>query len=309
MAENDNESSSNQKITWASLIPDFFYDLIGRVIPGCLFIIGLVYTLDKEIIFKLLENIQITINGSEIVINPDPPFTFIFIVLLGAGYASALILSVIGDLLCNIFKTSQFKYFLKEFNLCDYIKELVSFPTELNNTSLGELKRKDCEILFQIQHDYVKKKYRPQARSLSKSQAEVQLCLNTSAAFLILFLIQIFRLAYLIKIGSLVIGKEFWQIMGSLALLLAIISISFLTSVYRNERFLTLAAFFVLFLILIIILVIGKDFWQTMKLLALPLVFLAIASISLFAAKYRNKRFLLRQFSFCAEIKKREENA
>jgi len=266
MAEIDNESSSNQKITWASLIPDLFYDLIGRVIPGCLFIIGLVYTLDKEIIFKLLENIQITINGLEIVIKPDPPYTFIFIVLLGSGYASALILSFIGDLLCSKFKTSQFKNFLEKFNVYGYMKYLVSFqtesipksPEESNNSTesklVKELNIEDCEILFQIQHDYVKKKYRPQARSLSKSQAEVQLCLNTSAAFFVLFFIQIFRLAYLIKIGSLVIEKEFWQIMGSLALLLA------------------------------------------------------IASISFFAAKYRNKRFLLRQFSFYAEIKKREEN-
>lgn len=231
----DTESIKNGSNTLTSLIPDFFYTFIGRVIPGCLFIIGLVYALDKKIIFRLLFNESITLNKPSIAIKYDPPYTLIFVLLLIVSYASGLILSYFGELLCRIYKTCQFKNFLKEFVLYDYIKPLVTVSTEITNKSVDDLNREDCEILFQIQHDHVKKKYESQARSLSQSAAEVQLCIITSAAF------------FLLTLASLCSGKP----------------------------------------------------W---------VIFFVIAIATLFAAGYRNKRFLMRQFSFSAEIKRREEN-
>jgi len=241
----DIKSVTNEANTLTSLIPEFFYVLIGRAIPGCLFIIGLVYALDKTIIFELLLNVSITSKNPDTVLKFNPPYTLIFILLLIVSYASGLILSHFGELLCRIFKTSQFTNFLKEFEQYVYLKTLVTVSTGISNKSMEDLKRKDCEILFQIQHDHVKKKYAPQARSLSQTAAEVQLCIITAAAYIILF-----------------------PILG-------------------------------------IRLIIEKELPQRWVLL---FVYAAIAIISFLAARYRNERFLMRQFSFSAEIKRREEN-
>lgn len=234
----DNEKNSeNAPVNWASLVPELFYDLIGRVIPGIAFIIGLVYVLDKTIIHELWE--QKLSSGQ----NFDPPYTFIFILLLGAGYATGLILTFIGDWLCSIFKTYQFKRFLNKFALYDYIKNLAMLPSKLTNKSENELSRSDCEALFQLQHNDVKKNNAREARSLSKSGAEVQLCVNTSAAYIILSIVLILRCIFC------------------------------------------------------------KEFSQNLDLI----IFAAIAIVTFLAASYRNERFLFRQFSFSAEIKKEKE--
>lgn len=247
----DMESIPNGSNTLTSLIPEFFYVLIGRTIPGFLFIIGLVYALDKKIIYRLLFNESITLKDPEIILKYDPPYTFIFILLLIVSYASGLILSYFGELLCRIFKTSQFINFLKEFEQYVYLKTLVTVSTGISNKSMEDLKRDDCEILFQIQHDHVKKKYASQARSLSQTAAEVQLCIITAAAYLIL---SIFRI---------------------------------LLAVFPQ---------------------IAAIFYDKFSLSWDLLVFPVIAIISFLAARYRNERFLMRQFSFSAEIKRKEEN-
>jgi hypothetical protein len=256
----DTDSIKNEANTWASLIPEFFYVLIGRAIPGCLFIIGLVYALDKTIFEKLLLNEP----------KSEHPYSFIFILLLIVSYASGLILSVIGDLLGRIFYIRrQYRKKLEEFKgMANWIWNLALFeyapPTSWeHNDENGKkirpqkndstensnfwyaISNEKCDILFQRQHDHVKKKYAPQARSLSQTAAEVQLCIITAAAYIILF-----------------------PILG-------------------------------------IRLIIEKELPQRWILL---IVYAAIAIFSLFAAGYRNERFLKRQFSFSAEIKRWEEN-
>lgn len=252
---------TNEANTLTSLIPEFFYVLIGRIIPGFLFIIGLVYALDKTIIFELLLNVSITLKNPDTVLKFNPPYTLIFILLLILSYASGLILSFLGDLLGRIFYIRhQYRKKLEEFKgMANWIWKLAAFqytpPTSWeHNDENGKkirpqkndstensnfwyaISNKKCDILFQIQHDHVKKKYESQARSLSQSAAEVQLCIITSAAFFLLSLVS-------------ALSRKTW------------------------------------------------------------IIFLVIAIVTLIAAGYRNKRFLMRQFSFSAEIKRREEES
>jgi hypothetical protein len=206
-----------------------------------LFIIGLVYALDKTIIFELLLNVSIRLKNPDTVLKFDPPYTLIFILLLILSYASGLILSFLGDLLGRKCYNRQYRKMLRDFPaIHKWLRELAELKKE------SPKKDKGCDILFQRQHDYVKQEYAHQARSLSQAEAEGQLCIITSAAYIILCLIQTIKL---------IIEKEFLQRLTS------------------------------------------------------PIIFLVIAIISFIAALYRNKRFLMRQFSYSAEIKRREDDA
>ncbi|MCX6583067.1 MAG: hypothetical protein NT166_23060 [Candidatus Aminicenantes bacterium] len=279
---------TNEANTLTSLIPEFFYVLIGRAIPGCLFIIGLVYALDKTIIFELLLNVSITSKEPDTVLKFDPPYTLIFILLLILSYASGLMLSVIGDWLGKHYIYLQYREKLFEFPCI--IKMLLGLakikkvipPEDLENWQTTGRKfcqgfsPQECGILFQRQHDYVKQEYAHQARSLSESAAEVQLCINTSAAYLLLFLFQILIIIFQISR----VPCSIFQVLSKPFFIFQISSINFFNFVYEfSQRW---------FLII---------------------VYAAIAIISYFAAKYRNKRFLMRQFSFSVEIKKREDEA
>ncbi|HLP45621.1 MAG TPA: hypothetical protein VK469_06730 [Candidatus Kapabacteria bacterium] len=283
----DTESITNEANTWASLIPDFFYVLIGRAIPGCLFIIGLVYALDKTIIDRLLLNESITLNEPSIALKYDPPYTFIFILLLIVSYASGLMLSFIGDWLGRkSYIPQQYRKMLEDFpNIIEWLWDLAKFKKNglpKNWESKPEVKKfcegvsdEQCIILFQRQHDYVKQEYAHQARSLSRSEAEGQLLIITAAAYLLLSVIQILIIIFSIfPITSL--PFSIFQILSRPFYVFKILRINFC-----------------------------NEFSQRWVLL---IIFAVIAIFFLFAAEYRNKRFLMRQFSFSAEIKRREEN-
>jgi hypothetical protein len=40
--------------SWLKTIPDSFYEVIGRIIPGGTFIFGLTYTIDQTFLFDLI---------------------------------------------------------------------------------------------------------------------------------------------------------------------------------------------------------------------------------------------------------------
>lgn len=202
---------SDNGTSWASVIPEFFYELIGRIIPGGTFILGLIYTIDQTFLCEVI--LKQKMDGSPI----DLPYFVIFIVFLGLSYSAGFLLTPFGDILGKLFYKSQYRNisnidqleghnnqllvdsgFLKEKKNNSKQQPGSTSPNEENNTSnqistgvsndriIKNLSWEKFDWLYQCHHNLAKDGYPKQSRSLSKSAADVQLCINTSAAFFII---------------------------------------------------------------------------------------------------------------------------
>jgi hypothetical protein len=185
MSDDTKESTS-----WFTIIPEFFYEVIGRIIPGGTFIFGLTYIINQAFLFAIFKK---QINGTEV--NP----TLIFIVLLGFSYSLGYFLTPFGHHLGKFF---YFKRQLKKkFNECPekHCKWLlekanleaksVKDPNHKKGDCVKDLTSEQIELLFQCQHDQIRINRPDLIRSLSKSQADVQSCINTYAAFFIIVIV------------------------------------------------------------------------------------------------------------------------
>jgi len=218
--------------SWASVIPEFFYELIGRIIPGGTFILGLIYTINQSFLCEVLFK---TKDGSSI----EPSSFLIFNIFLGLSYSSGFLLTPLGDKLCKIYYKGQYKEKFREYKKHGEHSQWLwneVFNNKKTFPQNGELLDDDVDLLFQNHHNLVKKKYEKQSPSLSKSAADVQLCINTSAAFFIIAIISplvnlllfllvdnpINVLIYLTWVAALIIARGF-----------------FWAAYYRNNRFLS----------------------------------------------------------------------
>jgi hypothetical protein len=245
--------------TWASLIPEFFYELIGRIIPGGTFILGLIYTIDQSFFCEVI--LKQKMDGASV----ELPYIVIFIVFLGLSYSAGFLLTPLGDKLGKLYYKCQYKKKFKEYGkhskwLWNEIidkKKLLESDSKKSDEAIdkttfpqnGKISNDDVDLLFQDHHNLVKKKYEKQSPSLSKSAADVQLCINTSAAFFIIAIVSLFESMRHLHVGNTL--NECISLNVFEALIIA-----------------------------------GGFFW---------------------AAAYRNRRFLSRQFSFSWEIQREED--
>jgi len=252
----DNTNVEPEPSSWLTIIPDFFYEVIGRIIPGSTFILGLTYTINQTFLFDLIFKKKIA--GEPV----DPSYALIFILLLGFSYSLGYFLTPFGDFLGNSSYLKgkwQYKKKLKECSIASknhYQWLLERDKSENVVLEVDILSHEQIDSIFQCQHDQVRYNCPNLIRSLSKSQADVQLCINTSAAFLLVFFVSIIIDFVIPSI------KAYFQIIICLA---PVVNVCF-------QKIIGLAAKWFVF-----ILVAGGFWW---------------------AASYRNKRFLERQFSF-----------
>jgi hypothetical protein len=252
----DDSKVNREPTSWFTIIPDFFYEVIGRIIPGGTFIFLLTYTIGPTFLCDLI--LKQKINGTQI----NPSYTLIFILFLGFSYSLGYLLTPFGHCLGkytyikwqynNEFKecSGDHKNWIWEKTYDKLYEEKKSEKEEKKESVKKEEKENkkgltpdEIESLFQCQHDQVRIKCPDLIRSLAKSQADVQLCINTSAAFLLVLVVSIIKC---------IACKEPW---------------------------INCIVFFLF----------AVGFW--------------------FAAYYRNKRFLARQFSFSREAEKKEKKS
>lgn len=174
----NNTNVEPEPSSWLTIIPDFFYEVIGRIIPGGTFILGLTYTINQTFLFDLIFKKKIA--GEPV----DPSYALIFILLLGFSYSLGYFLTPFGECLG---KYTYFKrQYIKKFSECsDEHCEWLRKKTNLKTKGVED----NFELIFQSQHDQVRNICPKLIRSLAKSQADVQLCINTSAAFFILVIV------------------------------------------------------------------------------------------------------------------------
>jgi len=226
----------SEPISWTSLLPEFYYDLISRIPSGIIFIIGIAYTLNNKIFTDLMPQVK----DKQLI---EPPYLIIFILLLVAGYISGLVfLTTFGDCLGKGFYRSQYRDNLEKYS--PEKSKWILKKADMSQKSVGKLNNKEIDKVFQIHHDYTKKIYPYASSRLSKSQAEAKLCINTSAAFILLSILTVLKVICLI-----------WKELFKEIIILAILAITFFViaffsrraAIKRNERFLSLLdSFFLL---------------------------------------------------------------
>jgi hypothetical protein len=230
MSNNTNEEP--EPSSWLTIIPDFFYEVIGRIIPGGTFIFGLTSIINQTFLVDLI--FKQKINGTDV----KPSYTLIFILLLGFSYSLGYFLTPFGHYLGqSSFLKWQYKKKLEDCSIgskkhYDWLLK----KAKIKNVKVDQLSPEAIDSIFQCQHDQVRNNCPEHRRTLSKSQADVQLCINTSAAFLLIFIVSI-----IIDVIAPAIKASF-QIITGLAIkwyVFILVSSGFwLAASYRNERFL-----------------------------------------------------------------------
>lgn len=157
--------------SWASIIPEFYYDLISRIPAGltliAIVIIGGISSDQRQELITWLVSAN----------HKDFPFLLIFILLICAGYTISIPLSALGAIAHLIYSRKVWKNIENTF--CNEIRLL---EKHYNSGS-------DKTKLNRLLHDDLKNR-NPQAKViLSKMQSEVALCDNLAAAIAIGFII------------------------------------------------------------------------------------------------------------------------
>lgn len=224
--EQDDIPDGSKPPTWVSLIPEVYFDVISRIPPGVLLVIGLIYAVRPTLWHDLTPGQ--TTSGNPL----QPPYTLLFIFLIGAGYAAGIMLSVCGALLSRLYFRRHFVAAANAFSkeVRDWTWKLTSEAPEAPDwlkLSKEELQEK-CGVLYRRQHDHLKAGSRQAMALLPKMDAEAKLCGNTSAAC--------FSLAVLLPAIRCLRFHEFKQCWLLLVLLIGGI-VSFLCAWQRNRTF------------------------------------------------------------------------
>jgi hypothetical protein len=216
------EISEGTVQTLSSMIPEVYFDLISRVPPGVLLVLGIAYSIRPTLLQDIAP--QQTTSGIH-----EPPYIVLLLLLLGAGYAVGIMLTAFGSIFLKMYGSMQFIKIANSFSteLRDWIWQLTF--TEQPPTSWDSLNKEQCINLYRRLHDHIKSKNRDAARILPKMSAEARLCENTAAAcfvFVVLFpIIRLFRF------------HEFHQFWLLLLLLLGFFC-SWFAAIHRNDSFL-----------------------------------------------------------------------
>lgn len=152
---------------WAALIPEFYYDLISRIPAGVILlsVVGL-STLTQEEINKL----KAWLFGGHL---NDFPFILIFIVLLCAGYIISIPLTMFGA----IVRASYSRVVWNSIT--------TTYSVELHELEKRYRSKADESRFFRLIHDELKQNNLQARVLLPKMSAEVSLCDNMTAAFLL----------------------------------------------------------------------------------------------------------------------------
>jgi hypothetical protein len=220
--ETDGISDGGKAFTWASLIPEVYVDVISRIPPGTLFVLGLLYAV-RPTLWRDLAPWQTT-SGASV----QPPYALLFILLIGGGYSAGIMLTGFGSVLSRFYSHRQFKAVATAFG-----KELLGWTWKLAYSlpppdCWSSVTREQSEVLYRRQHDHLKARSPHAAALLPKMDAEAKLCRNTAAACLsLLILLPAIRwLRY----------HEFHQMWLLLVLLLGGL-VSYLCALHRNHNF------------------------------------------------------------------------
>jgi hypothetical protein len=157
-----------------SIVPDLYYDLIARVVPGTAFVVLVILTCEPSRRF---------VTGQDFSKTTLSLATVLLFVLLGLGYTSGLLATSLGNMSrCPYTKLTW------RVAMCGS-SELKRVLAEKFGFSLTDrTKVSDCQSCYRRMHDYIRSQdASPRTLVLSKMQAEASLCANLSASALLLF--------------------------------------------------------------------------------------------------------------------------
>jgi hypothetical protein len=173
--------TTNDKKSLAALIPEIYYDLIARVIPGAVFIIAGFVILKFK--YSLINEV---INLKEINFGMA---SFILIIFLILSYSCGMFFSSISFLLLHlIYPLKIFFEWIgwKNIRKDDELIKLIS--SKINISGIKEKLQKNPKDFDRYIRNYIKIKDISLGSIIEKMRAEIFLFSNISLAFFILFL-------------------------------------------------------------------------------------------------------------------------
>ncbi len=211
--------SNEDKIAkWASLVPELYYDLIGRVPPGALLVVAVMWTLglfSTGSAFDLLK-----------AQNWALPVVYL-ILLFAAGYATGILLTPLGYLFRLSYMWWAYRVIMDEYHdVVGDLCEKVGLEKPTFRSSDVHIDRINNEM-----YEFVAKEGLDTTNVLPKMSAEAELCNNTAAALILLLLLNLYIVAHLQNPGeALLAGAD------GLVLLVASIALSGCAGCFRVLR-------------------------------------------------------------------------
>lgn len=204
-----------------SIIPDLYYDLIARAIPGATFVLEAAFLSIPSTLFpeSRIGDVSVGLVTASIFI------------LLGVGYVVALLITPIGEHTRRLYTKRMWKTVLIEDSDARH-----ALRHKLDITLTGSESIATLERSYRVLHDYVRSND-PSSRTLvlSKMQAEAALCTNLFSCSSLLLL----GLACMKAFGVIMYKLPFSFLLGSplhTAVAIAIPLLSGYAAYDRNKR-------------------------------------------------------------------------
>jgi hypothetical protein len=187
-------------IPLASLIPEFFYDLIARVPAGAVFVLGVILLTTPETTWT--ELLGLAHEGKL----EGVPFWLLFALLFMLSYAVGILLTLPGWLIRNTYLLWVWRRADRRHGqqIADLATSRGLLPTSTTQ-ALATLGRSQRGTLYRLLEDELKASDEQARVLLPKMNGEASLCDNLTAAFLLLLLLGLLRYGCDIKVILIVI--------------------------------------------------------------------------------------------------------
>jgi len=203
----------------SSVVPDLYYDLIARVVPGTAFVVLVIFTCEPSRRF---------VTGQDFSKTTLSLATVLLFVLLGLGYTAGLLATSLGGISRRPFIKLTWRV-----AMCDS-SELKRLLADRFGFSLTDrTKVSDCQYCYRRMHDYIRSQdTSPRTLVLSKMQAEASLCANLSSSALLLLFLHVGSNTWLYPLSDLRLHSA--ELLANLTVVL----LASFASVDRNVRLL-----------------------------------------------------------------------
>jgi len=167
--------------TLAKIVPEFFYDLIARILPGLVFaVLLLIAAAPESLLFFRDLAVQNKLEGV--------PFALLFLVLIAIAYILGILLGPLGARVRDLYLPRVWKACAgtaHEAFVVGYATRRGLIGTAVENPAVASLDRKALKTLYRLLEDELKAKDPLGRVLLPKLHAETVLCDHLCAASLL----------------------------------------------------------------------------------------------------------------------------